>query len=201
MASFLSVFFHDQYHLTRIQAGDFATVVVLAGSFLRPVGGWVADKIGGYRLLLSLFAGIALCLMMVGSLPPFDVVVPVLFLSMGMRGNGQRSNLPNCTATFSGRHRTDYRHRGRRRRTRWLLSSIRPRYAQGYFRKLWNRHVELRHSYRVSAFVLLEFGVQWKSTWTPAAVRRTMVFCYRGFQKTRENAAAPGRLQQQRSGS
>ena len=33
LASFLSVFFHDQYHLTKVQAGDFTTVVVLAGSF------------------------------------------------------------------------------------------------------------------------------------------------------------------------
>ena len=62
LASFLSVFFHDQYHLTKVQAGDFTTVVVLAGSFLRPVGGWLADKIGGYRLLLAIFSGVALCL-------------------------------------------------------------------------------------------------------------------------------------------
>jgi NNP family nitrate/nitrite transporter-like MFS transporter len=68
LASFLSVFFHDQYHLTKVQAGDFTTVVVLAGSFLRPVGGWLADKFGGYRLLLALFACISICLMVVGGL-------------------------------------------------------------------------------------------------------------------------------------
>src|SRR5208283_5965519 len=35
LSSFLTVFFHDQYHLTKVQAGDFATIVILAGSFLR----------------------------------------------------------------------------------------------------------------------------------------------------------------------
>src|SRR6266581_6244441 len=76
LASFLSVFFHDQYHLTKVQAGDFTTLVVLSGSFLRPVGGWLADKVGGYRLLLALFAGIAVSLMIVSSLPPIVAVVP-----------------------------------------------------------------------------------------------------------------------------
>jgi MFS transporter, NNP family, nitrate/nitrite transporter len=51
LASFLTTFFHDQYALSKVQAGDFTTVVVLAGSFLRPIGGWLSDKIGGYRLL------------------------------------------------------------------------------------------------------------------------------------------------------
>jgi NNP family nitrate/nitrite transporter-like MFS transporter len=39
MASFLPLFFHDQYHITKIVAGDLTTIVVLSGSFLRPVGG------------------------------------------------------------------------------------------------------------------------------------------------------------------
>src|SRR6187399_758115 len=31
-ASFLTTFFHEQYHLSRVQAGDFTTVVAIAGS-------------------------------------------------------------------------------------------------------------------------------------------------------------------------
>ena len=37
-------------------AGDFTTLVVVAGSLLRPVGGWLADRVGGYRLLVLLLA-------------------------------------------------------------------------------------------------------------------------------------------------
>src|SRR5438045_882157 len=41
LASFLNIFFHDQYELTKVQAGYFATLCVMAGSFLRPVGGYL----------------------------------------------------------------------------------------------------------------------------------------------------------------
>ena len=44
MTSFLSVFFHDQYHLSKVQAGDITSIVVLSGSFLRPVGGWLSTR-------------------------------------------------------------------------------------------------------------------------------------------------------------
>src|SRR5213594_1566649 len=88
MASFLTTFFHDQYGLSKVRAGDFTTIVVLAGSFLRPVGGWLSDKIGGYRLLLLLLAGVAGCLGGVGRFPVLPLEVGLLFLSMGMMGMG-----------------------------------------------------------------------------------------------------------------
>src|SRR2546425_5090268 len=88
MASFLTTFFHDQYGLSKVRAGDFTTIVVLAGSFLRPVGGWLSDKIGGYRLLLLLLAGVAGCLGGVGRLPALPVGGTLLILSMGMMGMG-----------------------------------------------------------------------------------------------------------------
>lgn len=88
LASFLTVFFHDQYGLAKVRAGDFTTIVVLAGSFLRPLGGWLSDKIGGYRLLLVLLAALSVCLFAVGTLPPLPLEVALLFLSMGMLGMG-----------------------------------------------------------------------------------------------------------------
>ena len=51
--SFLTTFFREQYHVSRVSAGDFTTIVIVAGSLLRPVGGWLSDRIGGYRLYLS----------------------------------------------------------------------------------------------------------------------------------------------------
>jgi NNP family nitrate/nitrite transporter-like MFS transporter len=35
-----------------------------------------------------------------------------------------------------------------------------------------------------SVLLLLEFGVQWKRSWTTAALDRTMVFSYRGSSQT-----------------
>lgn len=91
LASYLSIFFHDQYGLTKVQAGDFTTVVVLFGSFLRPVGGMLADRWGGYRMLLGLFAGIALCLEGVATLPPAPVALGLLVGAMAMLGMGNGS--------------------------------------------------------------------------------------------------------------
>src|SRR5437016_6449954 len=91
MASFLTTFFHDQYGLSKVRAGDFTTIVVVAGSFLRPVGGWLADKIGGYKLLLILLLIVGACLAGVSSMPSLTIVVCLLFLAMGMLGMGNGS--------------------------------------------------------------------------------------------------------------
>src|SRR5262245_17454759 len=44
LAVFLNSFFFVQYQLERVTAGYFATACVIAGSFLRPVGGYLADR-------------------------------------------------------------------------------------------------------------------------------------------------------------
>jgi NNP family nitrate/nitrite transporter-like MFS transporter len=88
LASYLSIFFHDQYALTPVQAGDLTTVVVLFGSFLRPVGGLLADRWGGYRMLLFLLAGIAACLAVVATLPAVQFAMVFLILTMAMLGMG-----------------------------------------------------------------------------------------------------------------
>jgi NNP family nitrate/nitrite transporter-like MFS transporter len=88
LASYLSVFFHDQYHLSKVQSGDFTTVVVVFGSFLRPVGGLLADRWGGYRILIVLLAGVALCLGGVATLPPAGIALSLLAGAMAMLGMG-----------------------------------------------------------------------------------------------------------------
>ncbi len=69
-------------------AGDVTTIVVVAGSFLRPVGGWVSDRVGGYRLLVWLLGAAALCMGVVSSMPPVAVAVLVLGIAMGLLGMG-----------------------------------------------------------------------------------------------------------------
>ena len=60
LASFLNIFFLSQYGLTRVQAGNFATLCVVAGSALRPLGGYLADRLGGVRVLSMIYIGVAL---------------------------------------------------------------------------------------------------------------------------------------------
>jgi len=88
LASYLSIFFRDQYGMTKVQAGDLTTIVVLFGSFLRPVGGLLADRWGGYRMLLFLLTGISVCLSGVATLPAVSVAVVLLIFAMAMLGMG-----------------------------------------------------------------------------------------------------------------
>ncbi len=88
LSSFLSIFFVDQYDLSRVRAGDFVTLCVAAGSFFRPVGGFIADKIGGVRLLTFLFIGVALTMLGVSQLPSITLVTLLLFAGMMCLGMG-----------------------------------------------------------------------------------------------------------------
>ncbi|MDR4926403.1 nitrate/nitrite transporter [Peribacillus simplex] len=86
--SFLSIFFVDEYGLTRIRAGEFVTLCVIAGSFFRPVGGFIADKIGGVKLLMFLFVGLTLCMFGISFLYSLSVVTILLFMGMLFLGMG-----------------------------------------------------------------------------------------------------------------
>jgi NNP family nitrate/nitrite transporter-like MFS transporter len=55
LASSLSIYFNDQYGLSAVTAGYFTAACVFAGSLVRPVGGAVADRIGGIRSLSTMY--------------------------------------------------------------------------------------------------------------------------------------------------
>jgi MFS transporter, NNP family, nitrate/nitrite transporter len=183
LASFLSVFFHDQYHLTKIQAGDFTTTVVLAGSFLRPVGGWLSDKIGGYRLLLGLFSLVAICLLVVSGLPPIALVVPMLFLVMGMLGMGNGAIFQMAPQRFPAEIELITGIVG----AAGGLGGFFLPSALGALKDAFGSYgtgvLCFATLMLASVFLLLEFGVRWKSTWAAAALDRTMVFSYRGSRR------------------
>lgn len=91
LASFLSIFFRDQYELSRVAAGSFATLCVVAGSFLRPVGGYLADRFGGIRMLMILYVGVGVTMLVAATLPPLGIVTSALFIGMGLLGMGNGS--------------------------------------------------------------------------------------------------------------
>lgn len=82
MTSYLTLFFFDQYGVDKVTAGDFVTLVVFAGSFVRPIGGYLADKYGGMKLLVWLFTGATVTLTIVGMLPPVYVALALLFVTL-----------------------------------------------------------------------------------------------------------------------
>ena len=88
LASFLSVFFRDQFELTKVEAGTFATVCVIAGSFLRPIGGYLADRVGGMRMLLALYLLVAVCMLGLSTIPVFAASMGLMFVTLGLLGMG-----------------------------------------------------------------------------------------------------------------
>jgi NNP family nitrate/nitrite transporter-like MFS transporter len=103
LVSYLSIFFHDQYHLTKVQSGDLTTFVVIFGSFLRPVGGVLSDRLGGHRMLLVLLSGACLSLGFIATLPPVAVAVGFLALAMAMLGMGNGSVFQLVPQRFADR--------------------------------------------------------------------------------------------------
>ena len=90
MASFLSIFLHDEYGLPTIQAGNVATLCTVIGSLIRPVGGDLSDRFGGIRVLFLL--NLALVFVMGGMtwLPPLATAATLLYPARGeMRRSGK----------------------------------------------------------------------------------------------------------------
>lgn len=91
LASFLGIFFHDQYGLSKVTAGYFTALCVFAGSFVRPVGGYLADRFGGVRMLTVLFGAIGILMLGVSFLPPLALATVLIFLGMACLGMGNGS--------------------------------------------------------------------------------------------------------------
>ncbi|MBP2630058.1 MAG: nitrate/nitrite transporter [Firmicutes bacterium] len=86
LTSYLSIFFVDQYSVSKVTAGDFVTLVVIAGSAIRPIGGYFADKIGGMRMLSVLFVALAIVFCLVGMMPSVYINLGLLFLTFLLFG-------------------------------------------------------------------------------------------------------------------
>ena len=88
LASFLPIFFHDEYGLNPVTAGTITAVCGLAGSVIRPLGGYVADRRGGLLVLRFLFPSIALLAVTVGQLPQFLWAGPLMVAVLAALGFG-----------------------------------------------------------------------------------------------------------------
>ncbi len=66
LASALPGYFHDQYGFDAVKAGYYTAACVCAGSLMRPLGGALADRIGGIRALLVMYTVASLSIAVVG---------------------------------------------------------------------------------------------------------------------------------------
>lgn len=90
LSSVLVLYFHQQYQLAPANAGYFTAACILAGSVLRPIGGWLADHWGGIRSLQIFYAIVAASLFLV-SFSPSTKLIAMALLMMGMAALGMAS--------------------------------------------------------------------------------------------------------------
>ncbi len=100
LTSYLSIFFVDQYEISKVQAGDYVTIAVFAGSFIRPIGGYLADKLGGVNLLVKMYALAAVVLGVIGFLPSKHVVLGLIILAMLIFGISNGSLFQDIPTRF-----------------------------------------------------------------------------------------------------
>jgi MFS transporter, NNP family, nitrate/nitrite transporter len=60
MSSYVSLLLTAQYQLSKVDAGLFMAGLSFLGAMIRPIGGLIADRVSGVRVLLILLAGVAL---------------------------------------------------------------------------------------------------------------------------------------------
>ncbi|WP_322977668.1 nitrate/nitrite transporter [Pseudomonas sp. C11] len=89
LASALPGYFSDQYQLNPVTAGYYTAACVFAGSLLRPLGGALADRIGGIRSLLMMYAIASSCIAVVGlNLPSSNAALALFVVAMLGLGAG-----------------------------------------------------------------------------------------------------------------
>ncbi len=91
LASSLAIYFNTDYGLSAVHAGYFTAACVFCGSLVRPIGGALADRIGGIRTLSWMYA-IAACALVFVSFHPASVYTALALFACAMlafgMGNG-----------------------------------------------------------------------------------------------------------------
>ncbi len=101
-SSFLPIFFHDQYQLDMVSAGTITAMCGLAGSLARPVGGYVADRVGGIGLLLAVFPMTAILSVFLCGLFPLIFSLPLIFSTLLFLGFGNGVVFQVVSLRFQG---------------------------------------------------------------------------------------------------
>ncbi len=98
LASYLPIFFHDRFHVDMITAGTLTALAALVGSVARPLGGFLADRFGGFVLLQWVFFLVMILCLACGQFSTLAwalTFVLLIMLCLGF-GNGVVFQVVSC---------------------------------------------------------------------------------------------------------
>jgi NNP family nitrate/nitrite transporter-like MFS transporter len=88
LSGYLSIFFVDRFGMAKLSAAGYAALCAAAGSLLRPLGGGLADRLGGTRVLTGALTVVAALAVGLAALPGLGLTVTLLVVTMGTLGVG-----------------------------------------------------------------------------------------------------------------
>ena len=91
MSSYVSLLLTTQYQISKVDAGFLMALMSLTGAMVRPIGGFIADRLSGVRVLFALLITIGACNFAFAALMPAlgggVALLLVLYVCFGL-GNG-----------------------------------------------------------------------------------------------------------------
>ena len=91
LATFLPTYYHDQFHVSKVAAGQLTMLAAFMGAAVRVVGGAISDRWGGVNTLTLVLVAVAVTLVAVGfssgSLVATTLLLMLCFAALGA-GNG-----------------------------------------------------------------------------------------------------------------
>jgi len=91
LANFLPTFFHDQFGVTKVQAGQLTMLAAVMGSAIRVVGGYISDKWGGINSLTLVFIGVIVVMLLLSGAPSLAVTTGLFMICFAFLGMGNGS--------------------------------------------------------------------------------------------------------------
>ena len=91
LAASLVLYFKSTYGLTKVEAGDWAALCTFVGVMARPLGGALADRIGGIRTLTGCYCLAGLALAAAGHAANLVPAVVLFIVALGALGAGNGS--------------------------------------------------------------------------------------------------------------
>ncbi|PJZ56942.1 nitrate/nitrite transporter [Leptospira barantonii] len=91
LASFLPIFFYDQYGADKVTTGLYTTYCIIGASMIRPFGGYLSDKFGGATVLCFVLLLVSMIFFGISTLPSLGLVLPLFILLMLCLGLGNGS--------------------------------------------------------------------------------------------------------------